>query len=74
MKKLLLIVGIISIVVCVLLLLFAVLNMHAYYNLVDGTAGHYNRLHQRMIISFVIGSILAVIGTGCIIVHSKIIN
>ena len=72
MKKILLIVGVISIIVCVLFLLFALLNMHTYYNLFDGTAEHYNKLHYRMNISFIIGTVLAVIGTVCIIIRSKI--
>lgn len=72
MRKLLLIVGIVSIIVCVLFLLFAALNMGAYYHLLDGTAEHYSRLYQKMIISFIVGIILAVIGTVCIIIRSKI--
>ena len=72
MKKLLLIIGIVTIVACVLFVLFALLNMHAYYNLFDGTAEHYNWLHKRMIISFVIGIILAVTGAVCFIIRSKI--
>lgn len=72
MKKLLLIIGIVAIIFCVLFLLFALLNMHSYYNLFDGTAEHYSRLHQRMNISFIVGAVLAVIGIACIIIRSKI--
>jgi len=72
MKKLLLIIGIASITVCVLFLLFAILNLSGYYNLFDGTAEHYNRLHNRMIFSFAIGTLLAAIGTVCFIIRSKI--
>ncbi|MBR0277531.1 MAG: hypothetical protein IJQ50_03605 [Clostridia bacterium] len=72
MKKLLLIVGIASIVVCVLFLLFAVLNLFGYYHVLDGSAELYNRLHQRMIVFFAIGIVLAVVGTVCIAIHSKI--
>lgn len=72
MKRLLLIIGIISIIACVLFLLFAFLNMFGYYNVVDGTAGLYKKMHQRMIISFTVGAVLAVIGTVCIIIQSKI--
>ena len=71
MRKVLLIIGIVSIIICVLFLLFAALNMHGYYHLLDGTAGHYDRLHQRMIVYFVIGIIFAVIGAVCIILQSK---
>lgn len=72
MKKLLIIIGIVCIIGCVIFLLFALLNMHAYYNLLDGTAEHYNRLHQKMIISFAMGIVFAVIGTVCVIIRSKI--
>ena len=71
MKKILLIIAIVAIVACVLFVVYALLNMHAYYNLFDGTAGHYSRLHNRMIVSFVIGFLLAVIGAVCIIIRSK---
>ena len=38
MKKLLLIVRIMGMIVCVLSLLFAVLNLFGYYHVLDGTA------------------------------------
>ena len=72
MKKLLLIVGIVIIIACVLSLLFALLNMYAYYNLRDGSAEHYHRLHQRMIVYFIVGLVLAVLGTVCIIFCLKL--
>lgn len=72
MKKVLLIIGILSIVFCVLFLLFALLNMYGYYNLFDGTAEHYRSLHNKMTASFIIGIVLAVIGAVCIIIRSKI--
>ena len=72
MKKLLLIVGIMSMIVCVLSLLFAALSLFGYYHVLDGTAELYIRLHQRMIIFFVIGIVLAVIGIVCLIIRSKI--
>lgn len=72
MKKPLLIVGVVIIIACVLSLLLALLNMHAYYNLRDGSAGHYNRLHQRAIIYFIVGIVLAAIGTACIIFWLKL--
>ena len=71
MKKLLLVVGIVSIIACILFLLFAVLSLLGYYNVLDGSAELYNRLHQRMIISFLVGIVLAVIGTVCFIIRSK---
>ena len=72
MKKLLLIVGIMSIIVCVLSLLFAALNLFGYYHVLDGTAELYIRLHRRMIIFFVIGIVFAVIGIVCFIIRTKI--
>ncbi|MBR6789459.1 MAG: hypothetical protein IKM31_01170 [Oscillospiraceae bacterium] len=72
MKKLLLIAGIISLTACVLSLLFSALSWFGYYHLLDGTAELYIRLHRRMIVYFVIGIILAVIGTVCFIIRSKI--
>ena len=71
MKKLLLIIGIVSIIVCILFLLFAVLNFLGYYHVLDGSADLYNRMHQRMIVFFVIGIFLAVIGIVCTIIYFK---
>ena len=71
MKKILLIAGIIFIIACVLFLLYAVLNMHAYYNLYDASVGYYKRLHQRMISSFVTGSVFGAIGAVCFIIRYK---
>lgn len=72
MKELLLIVGIISIIACVLSLLYAALNRHGYYHLLDGEGDMYTRLHRRMIVFFVVGIVLAVIGVVCIIIWTKI--
>lgn len=72
MKKLLLIVGIVSVVACVIFLAFALLNLTVYNNLYDGAAELYDRLHQRMIVNFIIGILLAIIGAVCFIIRSKI--
>ena len=72
MKKLLLVVGILSVIACILLLIFAVLSLLGYYNVLDGSAELYNKLHQRMTISFAAGIVLAVIGAVCFIIRSKI--
>ncbi len=72
MKQILLIVGIISIVLCVLSLLYASINWLGYYNLLDGSADLYARLHQRMIVFFIIGIVLAVIGIASLIIRTKI--
>ncbi len=70
MEELLLIVGIISVIVSVLSLLYSALNRHGYYNLLDGEGDIYTRLHRRMIVFFVIGIVLAVIGIVCVIIYS----
>ncbi|MBR4173255.1 MAG: hypothetical protein IKR46_02665 [Clostridia bacterium] len=72
MKKLLLIVGIVAIVACVILFLLAVIFGFSYNNLYDGTPEHYEMLHSRMIVSFFSGIVLAVIGTACFIIRTKI--
>lgn len=68
MKKLLLIIGIVIIVVGVMALLFSALQRYGYYNLLDGDSDLYIGLHRRMIIFFVVGVILVVIGVSCIII------
>ena len=72
MKRLLLIIGIISLTACVLSLLFSGLSWFGYYHVLDGSADLYISLHQRMIIFFVIGIVLAAIGTASLIIRSKI--
>lgn len=72
MKKLLLVVGIVCVIACILFLLFALLNLHGYYNLYDGTAEHYEWLHHRMIISFLVGIASAIAAAVCFIIYSKI--
>ena len=72
MKTLWLILGIVSLLACVVCLFFAALNMFGYYNVIDGSAGLYSRLHQRMIVFAVIGVVLAIIGVVCMIIRSKI--
>ena len=70
MEILLLIIGIISMIAGVLSLLFAILSRYGYYNLLDGEGDIYTRLRRRMIVFLVVGIILAVIGTVCIIFYS----
>ena len=72
MKKLFLIAGIIVLIACALSLAFAVLNLFGYHHILDGSPELYNRLHQRMILFFVMGAVLAAVGTVCIILHFKI--
>ncbi len=72
MKKLLLIIGIASIIICILFLLAAVLSRVGYFHVLDGSTALYSRLHQRMIVFSVIGIAFAAIGTACIIIQFKI--
>ena len=69
MKKLLLIIGVATIIVGVIALLFSALQGYGYYHLLDGDADLYIRLHRRMILFFVIGIILVVVGVLCIIIR-----
>ncbi len=71
MKKAVFCIGVAVIVLCVLSLLFAALNLFGYHNVLDGSAELYNRLHQRAIVFFIIGMLLAVAGTVCVIVSVK---
>ena len=71
MKKLLLIIAVISIIACVLSLLFSALNHHGYYNLLDGDGDMYVSMRRRMVISFVIGIVFAAIGIACVVVRAK---
>ena len=72
MKILLLIVGIVSIAACFLSLLYSALNHYGYKHVLDGSNELYDRLHRKAIIFFVSGTVLAVIGTACIIFRSKL--
>jgi len=72
MKKLLLILGIVSIIVGMIALLFSALQRHGYYHLLDGDADMYIGLRRKMIIFFVIGIVLEVIGTACIIIRARL--
>ena len=71
MKKLFLILGVLSFVACVLSLSFGLLNLHSYYTLMDGSAEHYKHLHDRAIVSFVVGALFAGAGTLCMILRAK---
>jgi len=69
MKKLLLIIGVATIIVGVIALLFSALQGYGYYHLLDGDADLYIRLQRRMILFFVIGIILVEVGVLCIIIR-----
>lgn len=64
-------IGITSIIAGILSFLFAALNRHVYYNMLDGEGDKYTRMHRRMLVFGIIGIILAVIGIACIIIYSK---
>lgn len=61
--------GIVILIAGVIALLFSALQGYGYYHLLDGDADLYIRLHRRMLLFFVIGMILAVIGVSCIIIR-----
>ena len=69
MKTPLLIIGIVVLTAAVLSLLFAALNLHAYRHMLDGSAEHYARLHQRAVLFFVIGGVLAAAGAACFVIR-----
>ena len=71
MKNLLFVAGIVLILVGVFALIFSVLQGYGYYHLLDGEAELYVRLRWRMIVFFIIGIVLAVLGTVCLIVRAK---
>lgn len=71
MKKLLLILGFLSMIAGVLSFLFAAFNLFSYHHVMDGTAELFMRLQQRMNISFAVGIIFAVIGIVCLILQAK---
>ena len=69
MKKFLLILGILIIIAGVAALLFSALQGYGYYHLLDGDGDMYLRMHRRMILYLVIGIVLVVIGTACMIIR-----
>ena len=71
MKSLLLTVGIIALIACVLFFADSALSRYGYYHLMDGSADLYSSLHRRMIVSLVVGIVLAVIGALCIFCRIK---
>lgn len=71
MKNLLFVAGIVLILVGVFALIFSVLQGYGYHHLLDGETELYVRLRWRMIIFFIIGIVLAVLGTVCLIVRAK---
>lgn len=71
MKKWLLVIGIILIVATVVSLLFAALQLFGYYHVLDGSAALYARLHQRAIVSFIVGGVLACGAVACLILRAR---
>ena len=71
MKKWLLVIGIILIVASVVSLLFAALQLFGYYHVLDGSAALYARLHQRAIVSFIVGGVLACGAVACLILRAR---
>jgi len=71
MKKALLILGIVIIVACVVALIMALFFRFSYYHVLDGTQALYDRLHRRMVMSFITAGVFAVIAVLCFVVRSK---
>ena len=71
MKKALLIFGIVIIVACVVALIMALFFRFSYYHVLDGTQALYDRLHRRMVMSFITAGVFAVIAVLCFVVRSK---
>ncbi len=72
MKKLLFIIGIASIVACVLSVLYAAFSLYGYYHVLDGSAELYSRLHLRMILFFIFGAAFAVITAVSFLIRTKL--
>ena len=72
MKKVLLIVGVVSIVVCVLALLCAQFFLHMHNGTFDASPAVYIRFQQMRNNHLLIGKIFAVIGTISLIVRGII--
>lgn len=72
MKKILLVVGIICLIACVLAFVFFAFSCFGYYHVLDGSAELFARLHRRMIVSFVIGIVFAVLGIAGLVIRTKI--
>lgn len=69
MKTPLLIIGIILLAAAVLSLLYGALSLYAYRHMLDGSAEHYARLHQRAVCFFVAGGVLASAGAACMVIR-----
>lgn len=62
-------IGVLIIMIGVMALFFSALQRYGYNRLLDGDADRYVKLRRRMIVHFVVGCILVVIGVLCIISH-----
>ena len=71
MKHLWLILGILSLTLCVICVLYAALNLYGYHHVLDGSAGLYRRLHQRAVIFGGIGLFFAVLGAAGLFIRFR---
>ncbi len=71
MKKLLLIFGATCLILGVLFLLFGAFSRFGYYHVLDGSSELYNRLHDRMVLGFAAGPVLAALGGVCLIFRAR---
>jgi hypothetical protein len=67
----LLIFGILLLVAAVLSFALAALNFYAYRHVMDGSPELFDRMHQRAVLFLVLGAVLALSGTVCMIVRAK---
>ena len=71
MNKVLFILGIVSIIISVIALLYAALQRFAYYHTLDGDSDMYVRMHHHMSVSFIICIIFAIAAVACFVIRSK---
>ena len=71
MHKGLFILGIASIVIAAIALLYAALQRFAYYHTLDGDGDMYARMHLRMMVSFVIGIVFTIATVACFVIRTK---
>ena len=71
MKKSLLILGIILTIASVLFLLFSLFTLFVYFHTYDATIEHYQTLYSGMVVTGIIGLVLAVAAAVCFRVRKR---
>lgn len=70
MRPYLLAIGVVCLIACFISFLLSGLSRFGYYRVLDGETELYARLRRRMILFFIIGMALLVIGAVCLIISS----